>query len=43
MIPDAGVPNAGVINVGEVARTTEPDPVVPLLKFDAAICVPAIL
>jgi len=27
-VPDAGVPSAGVTSVGEVARTTLPDPVV---------------
>ena len=27
-LPDVGVPNNGVVNVGEVANTTLPDPVV---------------
>jgi hypothetical protein len=30
MTPDAGVPNAGVTNVGEVANTNAPVPVSPV-------------
>lgn len=41
-VPLDGVPNAGVTRVGLVAKTIEPVPVVPLLKFAADICVPAI-
>ena len=41
-VPDEGVPRAGVTSVGDVAKTTEPEPVVPLLKLDAAICEPLI-
>jgi hypothetical protein len=37
-VPDAGVPSAGVTSVGDVASTTLPLPVVPLLRFDAASC-----
>ncbi len=41
-VPLDGVPRAGVTSVGLVANTTEPEPVVPLLKLDAAICEPLI-
>jgi hypothetical protein len=34
--PDAGVPRTGVTRVGEVERTTEPDPVVPFERSLAA-------
>lgn len=34
--PDAGVPRAGVTSVGDVARTTDPDPVVPFERLLAA-------
>ena len=40
--PDCGVPRTGVTNVGPDARTIDPEPVVPLLKLDAAICEPLI-
>ena len=39
-VPELGVPKAGVVSDGLVDRTTEPEPVVPLLKLEAAICEP---
>lgn len=37
-VPLAGVPSAGVTSVGDVARTTAPEPVTPLDRLDAAGC-----
>ena len=36
-LPEAGVPNAGVTSVGEVANTTAPEPVVELILIFGAV------